>query len=179
MASGAAPAVGDRYVAAMLGIDGDLFHVGIRVPDLATAMDEMSRSHGVTWASVQDRPMHVWIPGRGEVTLQLALVYTCEGPTHLELMQGDPGSPWHAGDGDAFGVHHLGYWVDDVTVETERLLSLGWALELAAAPPEQGYGRFTYLRSPAGVLVEPLSRSSKPRFEAWWAGGDLASASSR
>lgn len=123
--------------------------------------------------------MNVWIPGRGEATMQLALVYSCEGPMHLELVQGEPGSPWHAGDGEGFGVHHLGYWVDDVTGETERLLAQGWTLELAAAPPEHGYGRFTYLRSPAGVLVEPLNRTSKARFEAWWAGGDLASAPSR
>ena len=176
MASGAAPAVGDRYVAAMLGIDGDLFHVGIRVPDLATAMDEMSRSHGVTWASVQDRPMNVCVPGDGQVALQLALTYSCEGPVHLELMSGPAGSVWD-GSGQP-GPHHLGYWVDDVGAETERLLARDWTLELAAAPPDAGYGRFTYLRSPEGVLVEPVSTSARPRFEAWWAGGDLAPAAS-
>lgn len=161
----------------MLGLDGDLFHVGIRVADLDAAMAELSASHGVTWASVQDRPMNIWLPDRGEVTMQLAITYSCEGPVHMELMVGEEGSPWHTATGS--GLHHFGYWVDDVTGETERLLAAGWTIELAAAPPEQGYGRFTYLRSPSGVLVEPLHRSSKPRFEAWWAGGDLASASSR
>lgn len=162
----------------MLGIDGDLFHTGILVPDIAAAMDEIGRSHGVTWASVQDRTMDIWLPGAGPASFRLALTYTCEGPVHLELMEGGPGSPWEAAAHGA-GMHHLGYWVDDVRAETERLVADGWTIELAAAPPEDGYGRFTYLRSPSGILVEPLNRVAKPRFEAWWAGGDLAAAPTR
>lgn len=169
----------------MIGTDGDpsrdlfrdLFHVGVLVPDIEAAMAEMARSHGVTWASVQDRPMNIWLPDQGEVTYQLALTYSCEGPVHIELMQGEEGSPWHTANHR--GPHHFGVWVDDVGAETDRLVADGWTIELAAAPPDQRYGRFTYLRSPAGVLVEPLNRSSKPRFEAWWAGGDLASAPAR
>lgn len=161
---------------ALMGVEGEFFHVGIRVRDLATAMDEIGRSHGLTWASVQDRAMDVWLPDRGAVTLQLALTYSCEGPVHLELMCGSPGSPWEPSPP---GPHHLGYWCHDVRAETERLLADGWTIELAAAPPEDGYGRFTYLRSPQGVLVEPVSSTARQRFEAWWAGGDLAPASSR
>jgi hypothetical protein len=156
----------------MMGIDGELFHVGIRVVDLVSAMDELGQAHGVTWASVQDRAMDVWLPDAGRVTLQLALTYSREGPVRLELMSGPPGSPW---DGSAQpGPHHLGYWCDDVAAETERLLGDGWTIELAAAPPDDGYGRFTYLRSPNGVLMEPVSSTARPRFEAWWAGGQLA-----
>ena len=162
---------------ALMGVDGEFFHVGIRVLDLVSAMDEIGRAHGVTWASVQDRTMDVWLPDRGAVTLRLALTYSCEGPVHLELMRGWDGSPWDPGVNP--GPHHLGYWCDDVAAETRRLLAEGWTLELAAAPPEDGYGRFTYLRSPHGVLLEPVSTSAKPRFEAWWAGGELAPAPAR
>ncbi len=44
----------------MFHFDGQLFHVGIRVTDLATAMEEISASSGVSWASVRDWPMDVW-----------------------------------------------------------------------------------------------------------------------
>ena len=54
--------------------------------------------------------------------------------------------------------------------DTESLLADGWTLELAANAPEEGYGRFTYVRSPSGYLVEPVSLAHKPRFERWWAG---------
>jgi catechol 2,3-dioxygenase-like lactoylglutathione lyase family enzyme len=91
---------------------------------------------------------------------------------HLELMRGPAGSIWDGDDGP--GPHHLGFWSDDVAADTEARLAAGWTLELAAAPPDEGYGRFTYLRSPQGVLVEPVSSASRPRFERWWAGGSLS-----
>lgn len=148
------------------------FHIGIRVTDLEAAMAELGKHAGVTWASVQDRPMSVWVPGSGPAVLQLALTYSVEGPVHLELLQGPPGSIW---DGhDIPGAHHFGYWSDDVGADTEQLLADGWTLELAANPPDGGYGRFTYVRSPTGYLLEPVSIAAKPRFERWWAGGSLS-----
>jgi lactoylglutathione lyase len=149
-----------------------LFHIGIRVTDIEAAMAEVGAQSGVTWASVQDRPMSVWLPGSGPIELQLALTYSVEGPVHLELLQGPTGSIWDADDGS--GAHHFGYWSEDVRADTELLLADGWALELAAAAPADGYGRFTYVRSPSGYLVEPVSTASKPRFERWWAGGSLS-----
>ena len=147
------------------------FHIGIRVTDLEAAMAEIGKHGGVTWASVQDRPMSVWLPDAGPVVLQLALTYSVEGPVHLELLKGPAGSIWDATD--VPGAHHFGYWSDDVRADTESLLADGWTLELAANPPDEGYGRFTYVRSPMGYLVEPVSLANKPRFERWWAGGSL------
>ena len=149
-----------------------LFHIGIRVADVEAAMAELGKQTGVTWASVQDRPMSVWLPATGPAVLQLAVTYSVEGPVHLELLQGTKGSIWDANDDP--GAHHFGYWSDDVGADTEALVAQGWTLELAAAAPADGYGRFTYVRSPAGYLVEPVSRASKPRFERWWAGGSLS-----
>jgi catechol 2,3-dioxygenase-like lactoylglutathione lyase family enzyme len=147
------------------------FHVGIRVTDIEAAMTEIGEQTGVTWASVQDRPMSVWVPGEGNLVLQLAVTYSIEGPVHLELLQGPAGSVW---DGhDVPGAHHFGYWSDDVKADTEALLAAGYTLEMAANSPEEDYGRYTYVRSPSGYLVEPVSLSVKPRFERWWAGGSL------
>jgi catechol 2,3-dioxygenase-like lactoylglutathione lyase family enzyme len=148
-----------------------LFHVGIRVTDLEASMIEIGKNVGVTWASVQDRPMSVWLPDSGTVELQLALTYSVEGPVHLELMHGTPGSIWDGSD--VPGAHHFGYWSDDVAADTTAMLADGYTLELAAAAPEDGFGRFTYVRSPSGYLVEPVSIASKPRFERWWVGGSL------
>lgn len=147
------------------------FHVGIRVTDIEAAMAEIGKHAGVTWASVQDRPMTVWQPSTGHVVLQLALTYSVEGPVHLELLQGPAGSIWDGSDEP--GAHHFGYWSDDVRADTEAMLADGYTLELAASSPEEGYGRFAYVRSPSGYLVEPVSVGNKPRFERWWAGGSL------
>lgn len=150
----------------------NFFHVGIRVTDIEAAMREIGEQTGVTWASVQDRPMSVWLPGTGDVVLQLAVTYSVEGPVHLELLQGPAGSIWDGSD--VPGAHHFGYWSDDVKADTESLLAAGYTLEMAASSPEEGYGRYTYLRSLSGYLVEPVSIAAvKARFERWWAGGSL------
>ncbi len=156
----------------MIDFQHDVFHVGIRVPDIDAAMAELSDGLGLTWAKKMDREQHLWTPEGGAVTTRLLFTYSCEGPQHLELLQGEPGSIWD-GD-DRTGAHHVGVWVDDVAAETERLVGLGWTLEAAGKPPEDGYGSMTYVRSPQGLLVEPVTSRAKGRFDVWFAGGDLA-----
>ena len=149
-----------------------LFHVGVRVPDLEAAMATLGAGLGVTWAHVVEREQPVWTPQDGAHSVPLRFTYSCEGPQHIELLQGTPGSVW---DGDDLpGVHHLGVWVDDVAQETERLVAAGWTLELAQVHPDEGYGSMTYVRSPdGGFLLEPVTVAARPRFDRWWAGGSL------
>lgn len=148
-----------------------LFHVGIRVPDLESAMEEIGPALGITWAPMVEREQRVWTPDAGAHTTPLRFTYSCEGPQHIELLQGAPGSSW---DGtDLTGIHHQGVWVDDVAAETERLVDAGWTLELAGLPPEEGYGSMTYVRSPTGFLLEPVTARARPRFERWWSGEPL------
>jgi catechol 2,3-dioxygenase-like lactoylglutathione lyase family enzyme len=153
----------------MFDYNGVLFHVGVRVPDLETAMKELSAGLGITWAGVIEREQQIWTPEDGASTTPLRFTYSCEGPQHVELLQGAPGSLWN-GD-DRPGLHHHGIWVDDVAAETERLVALGWTLEMAQKSPEDGYGVMTYVRSPNGFLLEPVTSAVLPRFERWWAGG--------
>lgn len=150
----------------------DLFHVGLRVPDLDAAMAELTSAMSATWAPVMQRENAAWVPGRGHVKVQLRYTYSCEGPVHLELLEGEAGSIWN-GD-DRQGLHHLGVWTDDVAGMTEALIAAGGTLELAGEAPEDGYGRFTYVRTPQGILIEPVSREVRPRFEQWWAAGEPA-----
>ncbi len=149
-----------------------LYHTGVRVPDLDAAMAEIGATLGVTWASVVTNPgQQVWTPEDGLQEVPLRFTYSCEGPQHIELLEGAPGSVW---DGrQAPGVHHVGVWVDDVAAETTRLLDAGWSLRAAQAPPDQGYGVFTYVQPPTGMLVELVWSVVAPRFEQWWAGGGL------
>jgi catechol 2,3-dioxygenase-like lactoylglutathione lyase family enzyme len=149
-----------------------LFHVGVRVPDLEAAMASLGPALGLTWAAVVEREQPVWTPQDGAGSTPLRFTYSCEGPQHVELLQGAAGSVWD-GD-DRPGVHHMGIWVEDVARETERLIARGWTLELAQRSPEEGYGSMTYVRSPdGGFLLEPVTAAARPRFETWWAGGSL------
>jgi hypothetical protein len=140
----------------------------VRVADLDAAMAELGVALGITWASVVEGEQHVWTPADGAFTTPLRWTYSCEGPQHVELVQGAPGSPWDGGD--VPGVHHHGVWVDHVAAETERLVAAGWTVEMAEKPPEEGYGAVTYVRSPSGFLLEPVTAAIRPVFDRWWAG---------
>ena len=91
---------------------------------------------------------------------------------HVELLQGQPGTIWDAGEGA--GLHHTGVWSDDVQGETDGLIDAGWTMIGAQRPPEEGYGTMTYVESPAGFVLELVDSAVRPMFERWWAGGPLS-----
>ena len=145
-----------------------IFHLGVRVPSLERAMDELGESLGVTWAEPRDiADQSLWTPDSGLREVPLRFTYSAEGPQHIELLEGAPGTPWN-GD-DAPGAHHVGVWVDDIAIETERLVGLGWDLVAAHQPPGERYGVFTYLRPRSGLIVELVDAVIAPHFEQWWA----------
>jgi catechol 2,3-dioxygenase-like lactoylglutathione lyase family enzyme len=153
---------------------GEIFHVGIIVADLEAAQRELTDSLGVRWTTPAHIPMQAWAPDRGRHGYDLTISFSVEGPVHIELLYGSPGSYYDTSKRGA-GLHHIGVWVDDVTKVNTELVGQGYAVELAGDAPENGYGAFTYVRSPGGVLFEPESglHGSKERFERWYAGGSL------
>jgi catechol 2,3-dioxygenase-like lactoylglutathione lyase family enzyme len=148
-----------------------MYHQGIRVPNLETAMVELGPQLGVTWCSVQEREQNVWLPDEGVVSIPLKFTYSSEGPQHLELLEGAPGSIWDGREHP--GLHHVGLWSDDVAGETKALVDAGWTLLMAQAEPAKGFGAFTYVQPPSGLIVELVWSAIKPMFEGWFAGGSL------
>lgn len=147
------------------------YHIGIRVRDLDSAMAEMGVALGVTWCSVQSLEQKVWTPDGGLQTVPLRFTYSAEGPQHLELLEGAPGSVWHAGD--APGIHHTGVWVDDVRAEVAAVVADGWTIVAAQSSPDEGYGVFAYVQPPSGLIVELVWSAIEPMFQRWWNGGPL------
>ncbi|MEZ5270844.1 MAG: VOC family protein [Ilumatobacteraceae bacterium] len=149
----------------------DPYHLGVVVPHLESAMDEITAAQGVTWASLQDRQQSLWTPELGDIRTRLRFTYSCEGPLHIELLQGEAGTFWD--DAVWHGLQHTGVWSDDVAGETEALAAAGWELVGAQRSPQDGYGSFTYLRGAGGFILELVTSAARPRFEQWWAGGSL------
>ncbi len=151
-----------------------VYHTGIRVPDVDVAMAEMGASLRVTWASVQySTDRSIWTPERGNERVELTFVYSCEGPQHIELLQGQAGSVWDCGDQP--GLHHVGVWSENVAADVDRFVAAGWRVAAAGEAPEKGFGTFAYVVPPSGLVVELVSVAAKPRFEVWFAGGSLGS----
>ena len=155
----------------MYDYSADMFHVGYLVPDIQAAMDDLGPSLGLNWTQVitrEDQPC--WTPERGAFTCPLTFAYSMEGPQRVELIQGVAGTVWdHGGAGH---LHHAGVWCD-VPALTDSLINQGWELVAAQKAPEDGYGSFTYVRSPSGFLLEPVTLNNKERMERWFAGGSL------
>lgn len=152
------------------------FHTGIRVDDIDEAMASLGSSLDVTWATVQHNPAQpIWTPDHGLREVPLTFTYSCEGPQHVELLQGVEGTPWYGGADS--GMHHVGIWSDDVTGDTESCLANGWTVVMAGAAPEDGYGGWVYVVPPGagrmGPFIELVWSAVEPRFDAWWSGGNL------
>ena len=111
------------------------------------------------------------MPDIGDTTVPLRFTYSAQGPQHLELLQGAAGSIW---DGrQQPGLHHVGVWCDDVAAGTTELVEHGWVVRLGQRSPADGYGAFTYVQPPSGLIVELVWSGLRPMFERWFAGGSL------
>ena len=135
-------------------------------------MEDLGSDLDVTWCRVQERDQRLWTPEGGRVTTRLRFTYSAEGPLHLELLQGQPGTIWDAGAGA--GLHHTGRLDRRHQGGHHGLLDAGWSMVGAQLSPEDGFGAMTYVQAPSGYILELVSTVVQPMFERWWAGGDLA-----
>jgi catechol 2,3-dioxygenase-like lactoylglutathione lyase family enzyme len=147
------------------------YHHGVRVPNLEAAMAEIGAGTGVTWCEPQVREQSVWLPGVGATTVPLRFTYSAEGPLHIELLEGAPGSIWDGRENP--GLHHVGVWSDDVAGDAQAMVDQGWTVLMGQQGPEHGYGAFTYVQPPSGLIVELVMSAIQPMFERWFAGGPL------
>ena len=84
----------------------------------------------------------------------------------LEIIQAIAGTIWEPASS---GIHHLGYWSDDVAADSAALTAQGFELELHGGPAE--VPMFAYHRGASGPRIEILSRLVEPMFEQYWTDG--------
>lgn len=149
----------------------DIFHTGLSVSDLPGAIRFYELALGVKFTAPQRlEHFQIWSPEKSLETIELTFAFSIEGPQHIEIQYGTPGSFW---DPTLYRGDHVGLWVDDVAQEVRAMLDKGWRVKVCGAPPEAGYGAFAYMEpiTPGGIVVELVPRDVKPAFERWWATG--------
>lgn len=158
---------------APIPLDG-FYHYGLVVADFDAALTELGTELGLQWASVQRRTFEVRQPN-GLVTADFRVTYSITGPPHFEVIEPTPGTIWSY---DGGGVHHLGYWSDDLARDSARLTEAGYTWEATYHNPDaDGPFGFTYHTLPTTRLrIELVDRARKPAFDNWLAGGDFPSA---
>jgi Glyoxalase/Bleomycin resistance protein/Dioxygenase superfamily len=147
----------------------DQFHVGIVVDDFEASLADLSALFGTTWCPEIALPTEVTLP-TGNVVIDLGFVYSVATP-RVEVIRTIPGTLWVPVAGS--GIHHLGYWSDDVAADAARLEGRGYAAEAAGNRPD-GTPVWAYHRHPSGPRIEIVSRSIQPSFEQYWASGTAA-----
>jgi catechol 2,3-dioxygenase-like lactoylglutathione lyase family enzyme len=148
----------------------DHYHVGIVVDDLDQALRWYSEVAGYSWCEEYAGDQVVETPS-GEITIPLRFAYSMDEP-RLEVLQSVPGTLWTPADS---GIHHLGYWSDDVAADVETLVSAGGAVE-ARAPLPDGSALWAYCRAAGGSRIELVSSLIRPVMEQWFETGRLPGA---
>jgi hypothetical protein len=129
---------------------GPFFHVGIVVPDLEAAMEELGAAMGFEWSGPLERDLGKWV---------VRAAFARTSPPYVELIQSIPGSVWETAPGAPF--HHLSYWCDELESTSSALAETGMALEL-----DLGFARYHLTAS--GTRIELLDADIRAAFDERW-----------
>lgn len=151
----------------------DQYHVGIIADDPAATMAQLTELLGYEWCDPIGGTITVGTPS-GDITVEVRTWYSKTTP-RLEVAQSHPGTVWTRADS---GLHHVGYWVDDVAATIAELEKRGYAFEAAGKRPD-GEPYWAYLigpagSGPAGPRLEIVSRQLQPIMEPYFATGSMA-----
>jgi len=128
-------------------------HIGIHVRDCEKVIETWGRMFGIgPWAI---REISGTTPEGKTVTTKLAFAYTGNG-VELELIQPAEGFTTFI-DTHGEGLHHWGFFVDDVDGEAAKLVEQG------AEIVQQRPGQWIYLDcgGPGGVIFELMQRRGR------------------
>jgi hypothetical protein len=144
----------------------DQFHVGIVVDDLAATLAELTDLFGYEWCDEIGGPTPVQLP-TSQVEVDFRFAYSRNTP-RLEVIHSMPGTLWVPASGS--GIHHIGYWSDDVAGDSATLSHKGFTVEAIGSRPD-GTPYWAYHRGDDGPRVEIVSRTLEPALEQYWSSG--------
>ncbi|HEY2442485.1 MAG TPA: VOC family protein [Streptosporangiaceae bacterium] len=125
---------------------GSIWHIGFAVHDLEKGTKELAEVFGLRWRPARARKLRLADAAGRSYEVECHVAFSLGGPFAVEVWQAIPGTPLDIPQ--AGGVHHIGYWVDDLAAETKRLDALGY-------PSYATVGTTPLLnRGPAGTLIE-------------------------
>ena len=147
----------------------DQFHVGVVVDDLDAALAELTDLFGYRWCDIISVPTPVTLP-RGDETLEFTFAYSASVP-RLEVIRAMPGTLWEpAADS---GIHHLGYWSDDVAADSAELVRARVRDRGHRTTARRRALLVASIAAASGPRIELVSRSVQEGLEGYWASGAL------
>ena len=147
----------------------DLFHIGIVVDDFESTLAELAALFGYRWCEEMRNPTNVVYADGSAGVVPSSFVYSMNAP-RLEIIRTLPGTLWVPAAGS--GVHHLGYWCDDVEAQSTELQRRGFVAEVTGVRPG-GDPFWAYLRHGSGPRVEIVDRQLHPILERYFSTGKV------
>jgi catechol 2,3-dioxygenase-like lactoylglutathione lyase family enzyme len=142
---------------------GQLYHVGIVVPDIEAAKAHLADLLGIRWGPVVETEAIELRDGDGnDLVVPNTLCYSVE-PPHIELVLEVPGSVWECNEHS--NLHHIGVWSDALPVDSARYSELRCPLQLCGRDANGELQQFAYHRDPLGVRIELVDASMKSMME--------------
>jgi len=131
-------------------------HIGVVVPDLSTAMDAYISTLGVSFSVFDLDETNSAFSGSSD-SFRLRIGFGSLGVSAVELIQPVSGETIHARflAEKGPGIHHLGFWVGDLSKARTQLEALGYRSLMEGAIRD--LGRFAYYEAPElHCIIEPL-----------------------
>ena len=148
-------------------IDSKIDHVGVVVPRLEPALEQLSATFGLEWlpGGQGGAILLMHRPNRdSDEQIRIRAAQTVQYP-RIEVVEAVPGTPWVLEGTGGFLLHHVAYWTSDLVNDSKQL---------SVTAPLQIYGvgrdgaspkTFTYQLLDNGLLFELLE-------EQWSENGD-------
>ena len=144
----------------------NLYHTGIVVDDLEATMEWFAKVADYSWTDVVTVDQEAVTPD-GDVTIPMKMVYSGAEPRLEKLLQTIPATASRPMTSP--GVHHIGYWSDDVEADLATLESNGLTVEVSSHNPDgSGTLLWAYAKGPTGPRIELVSRNMEPFIAYWW-----------
>src|SRR5258706_9439846 len=102
----------------------DLWHIGLAVPELDEGMRTVGEAFDLTWRPVHERTATVTDESGAHHDIVCRFTFSDGGPFAIEMWQAIPGTPLATPETGI--LHHIGYWVEDLAKEVDRLEGLGF-----------------------------------------------------
>ncbi len=139
-------------------VPGDLFEICLVVPNLEAAIEQFHTAFGYSFSLIVDGVL----PTReetGDTSPPLRMAVSREQP-QLELLEAAPGTHLEAPAGT--GLHHLGYYVDDLKEASAALSVLGIPFVRGGFSDEVFPASWVYHEMADGTLIELVDRQTAP-----------------
>ena len=145
----------------------DLYHAGIIVEDFDATLAWYTKHLGYRWCEPVNRETTI-ITAAGEQVIPMHMTYSMDEP-RLEIIEAVPGTLWMPADS---GIHHLGFWSDDVDGDVAGLVAGGMTLDVTGLFPD-GSTMWAYCSAPGRTRTELVSRAMQASMNGWLTSGRL------